>query len=187
MFIIDMLLVGAGLSMDAFAASVCKGLQSKRIHWTHALITALSFGLFQAGMPIIGWLLGSSFAGLIEPIDHWIAFLLLALVGGKMLWDAYHESCDVDAPGTVDLRELLMLSVATSIDALVVGISFAMTGIGIWLAALVIGLTTFTLSLAGFVIGNRFGARYERAATIFGGIALILLGLKILVEHLFGL
>lgn len=187
MFIIDMLLVGAGLSMDAFAASVCKGLQSKQIRWVQALITALSFGLFQAGMPIIGWLLGSSFAGLIEPIDHWIAFLLLALVGGKMLWDAFHESCDVDAPDTFDLRELLMLSVATSIDALVVGISFAMTGISIWLAALVIGLTTFTLSLAGFVIGNRFGARYERAATIFGGIALILLGLKILVEHLFGL
>lgn len=187
MFIIDMLLVGAGLSMDAFAASVCKGLQSKQIHWPQAFITALSFGLFQAGMPIIGWLLGSSFAALIEPVDHWIAFILLALVGAKMLWDAFHESCDVDGSDGFDLRELLILSVATSIDALVVGISFAMTGINIWAAALVIGLTTFVLSLVGFAIGNRFGAKYERAATILGGVALILLGLKILAEHLFGL
>lgn len=186
MIIVDMLLVGVGLSMDAFAASVCKGLQQKRVNWKHAFITALSFGLFQAGMPLIGWLLGSSFAALIEPVDHWIAFLLLAFVGGKMLWDGFHETCDASAPDAFDAHELLVLSVATSIDALVVGISFAMTGIDIWVAAAVIGGTTFVLSLAGFVIGNRFGARYERGATIFGGVALIILGFKILLEHLFG-
>lgn len=185
---LDLLLVGVGLSMDAFAASVCKGLQQARINWKQAFVTALSFGLFQAFMPIIGWVLGSSFAQLIEPVDHWIAFVLLAFVGGKMLWDAFHEEgegCGCE-PARFDLRELLMLSVATSIDALVVGITFSMAGISIWVAAPVIGLTTFALSLAGFAIGNRFGARYERPATILGGVALILLGLKILIEHLCG-
>lgn len=183
-----MLLVGVGLSMDAFAASVCKGLRSSRIDWRHAIVTALSFGVFQAVMPIIGWALGGTFAPYIEPVDHWIAFVLLAGVGGKMLWDALSgagESCPVDA-GRFDIRELIMLSIATSIDALVVGISFAMSGMDIWLPALVIGLTTFTLSLVGFSVGNRFGARYERTATILGGCALILLGAKILVEHLLG-
>lgn len=188
MAILDMLLVGVGLSMDAFAASICKGLRSPRIDWPCALIASFSFGLFQAVMPVIGWALGSSFAHLIEPVDHWIAFLLLALVGAKMLWDAFHEGDEglKSTPERFDMRELLMLSVATSIDALVVGISFSMTDMNIVLAAVVIGLTTFTLSLAGFAIGNRFGARYERPATIVGGVALILLGVKILVEHLFG-
>lgn len=187
MFLVDALLVGVGLSMDAFAASVCKGLQRSRIDWAQALVTALSFGLFQAVMPIIGWALGSSFAHLIEPVDHWIAFALLAAVGGKMLYDAWkgEGECPV-APERFDLRELLMLSVATSIDALVVGISFSMSGTDIWGTAVVIGVTTFLLSLAGFAIGNRFGTRYERAATILGGCVLILLGFKILFEHLFG-
>lgn len=186
MVILDMLLVGVGLSMDAFAASVCKGLQSSRINWTQALITAFSFGLFQAVMPLIGWALGSSFAAYIEPVDHWVAFVLLAAVGGKMLWDAFHEDdgCDCE-DGRFSIRELLMLSVATSIDALVVGISFSMTDMSIGLAVVVIGVTTFALSLVGFAIGNRFGARYERPATILGGVALILLGVKILAEHLF--
>lgn len=188
MAFLDMLLVGVGLSMDAFAASVCKGLQSARIHWKQAFATAFSFGLFQAVMPLIGWAAGSAFAHLIEPVDHWIAFVLLSAVGGKMLWDARQgtgecASCAKVAPFSI--RELLVLSVATSIDALVVGVSFAMSGTDIWAAAAVIGMTTFALSLAGFAIGNRFGARYERTAAIVGGGALIVLGLKILVEHLF--
>ncbi len=187
MVILDMLLVGVGLSMDAFAASLCQGLATKRIHWRNAIITAFSFGLFQAVMPLIGFALGASFAHLIEPIDHWVAFILLACVGGKMIWDAFHSSCDVtsaseDAP--LDVKKLLALSVATSIDALVVGITFAMSGMDIWSAAAVIGLTTFCLSLAGYAIGNHFGARHERAASIAGGVALILLGCKILFEHL---
>lgn len=188
MVFLDMLLVGAGLSMDAFAASVCKGLQSVRINWKQAFATAFSFGLFQAAMPLIGWAAGSAFAHLIEPVDHWIAFVLLSAVGGKMLWDARQQEGECAACADVasfSIRELLALSVATSIDALVVGVSFAMSGTDIWAAAAVIGLTTFALSLAGFVIGNRFGARYERAAAVVGGAALILLGLKILVEHLF--
>lgn len=186
MIIMDMVLVGVGLSMDAFAASVCKGLCYDRIQWKHAFATAFSFGLFQGIMPLIGWLLGSTFAHLIEPVDHWIAFALLAMVGSKMLRDAFHGGEDEDVCAPFSIRELMVLSVATSIDALVVGISFSMTAMNIGLAALVIGVTTFVLSLAGFAIGNRFGARYERAATIFGGIALIALGAKILLEHLFG-
>lgn len=185
--LIDMVLIGVGLSMDAFAASACKGLQQKRINWKIAFITAFSFGLFQAIMPLIGWLLGSSFTQLIEPFDHWVAFVLLAAVGCKMLWDAYHpddEEEDEVSANTLNVHELIMLSIATSIDALVIGVSFAMTGINIWIAIVVIGLTTFTLSLIGFVIGNRFGSRYEKAATILGGVALIVLGLKILMEHM---
>lgn len=189
MVIVDMLLVGVGLSMDAFAASLCQGLSASRINWRHAFVTALSFGVFQAGMPLIGYALGSSFAYLIEPVDHWVAFILLACVGGKMIWDAFHQSCDVPSDldnDHLDVKRLLALSVATSIDALVVGITFSMSGMDIWLASAVIGITTFSLSLAGYAIGNRFGANYERAATMAGGIALILLGLKILFEHLLG-
>lgn len=186
MIVFDMLLIGVGLSMDAFAASVCKGLQQARINWKQAFVTALFFGAFQAVMPIIGWFLGSSFARLIEPFDHWVAFVLLALVGCKMLWDAFHDDeCESCKDDTFSIRELIMLSIATSIDALVIGVSFAMTGINIWLAVVVIGITTFVLSLFGFVIGNRFGARYEKAATILGGAALIVLGIKVVVEHLF--
>lgn len=187
MIILDVLVLGVGLSMDAFAASVCKGLRSSRIQWRVAFITVFSFGLFQALMPVVGWALGSSFAHLIEPIDHWIAFILLAAVGAKMIWDALAEEDECSCKGNdLDARELVVLSVATSIDALVVGISLPMMGIPIWLASPVIGVTTFLLSLAGFAIGNRFGARYERSSAILGGVVLVLLGVKILIEHLSG-
>lgn len=188
MSLIDMLLVGVGLSMDAFAVSVCKGLSAHKVNWAQAFITALSFGIFQAGMPIIGWLLGSSVIALIEPIDHWVAFVLLAIVGGKMIYDAIHddgESCEVDSPNPKRFfAELLVLSIATSIDALVVGISFAMADISIWVAVAVIGMTTFVLSLIGFIVGNKFGSKFQKPATLAGGIALILLGVKIILEHL---
>ena len=128
------------------------------------------------------------FRSIIEPVDHWIAFALLALIGGKMLWEAFHEQpeeidCSTVAP-KLDMRELLMLAVATSIDALAVGVSLAFLGADIVLAAIVIGLVTFALSLAGVAVGSRFGARYERAATIAGGVILIVIGVKILIEHL---
>lgn len=184
---IELFMVGVGLSMDAFAVAVCKGLCMKRIRWAHAVVIAAFFGGFQALMPLVGWALGTQFAALIEPVDHWIAFGLLAFIGAKMLVDAMRgddEAVACPAEPKLDLRELLMLAVATSIDALAVGVTLAFLGVGIWAAAALIGLTTFVLSLAGVVVGNQFGSRFERPATIAGGVVLILIGVKILVEHL---
>lgn len=189
---IDTLLVGVGLSMDAFAVSVCKGLASKRINWLRAFAIALSFGSFQALMPLIGWALGEAVQSFIEPIDHWVAFILLAAIGLKMLWDAFHEDAEDEQKSSDEQTwasffiELILLSIATSIDALVAGISFSMANISIVWAVCVIGITTFILSLIGFVIGNKFGATFKKPATILGGVALILLGVKVLVEHLLG-
>lgn len=179
-------LTGVGLSMDAFAVSICKGLCMPKIRWAQAFVIALFFGVFQGVMPVLGWALGSSFAALIEPVDHWIAFALLALVGGKMLWDAFHEDDEAIecGPAKLDIRELLLLAVATSIDALAVGISFALLSVNIAAAALIIGLTTFAFSLVGVVIGHTFGARFNKAASVVGGVVLIVIGLKILLEHL---
>lgn len=185
---VELLLVGVGLSMDAFAVSVCKGLCMKRLNMRQALVIALFFGGFQALMPLIGWALGTQFEQLITPVDHWIAFGLLLIIGAKMLWDSFHGdddeqlSCAVD--GRLDLRELTMMAVATSIDALAVGITFAFLRVDIVASVVVIGVTTFALSLVGVAVGHRFGARYEKTATIAGGVVLILIGLKILLEHL---
>lgn len=183
---IEIFLIGIGLSMDAFAVSVCKGLGMHRIDYGRVLVIALFFGVFQGLMPVIGWALGSTFAVYVTTIDHWIAFVLLAAVGGKMLWDAFHEECEGCEPddGKLDLRELFMLAIATSIDALAVGISFLFLQIDIVAAALVIGCTTFVLSIIGVVVGNRFGARFEKTAQIIGGVVLVVIGLKILLEHL---
>ena len=174
--------------MDAFAVSVCKGLGMHRVNYAHALVIALFFGIFQGLMPVIGWLVGSAFAVYVTAVDHWIAFALLAFVGGKMLWDAFHdegeEEDDETSTQKLDLRELFMLAIATSIDALAVGISFSFLQIDIVAAALIIGCTTFVLSLVGVVVGNRFGARFEKPSQIAGGIVLIAIGLKILLEHL---
>lgn len=189
---VETFLIGVGLSMDAFAVAVCKGLGMKKINWRHTLIIALFFGGFQALMPLLGWALGTQFASYITPIDHWIAFGLLAFIGGKMLIDAFKGEggcdeacgCGEDEP-RLDIKELVMLAVATSIDALAVGITFAFFGVNIWLAILIIGVTTFVLSFAGVAIGNQFGSRFEKPATIAGGVVLTLIGVKILVEHLF--
>lgn len=187
MLLIDLFLIGVGLSMDAFAVAICKGLGMHRVNWRHSFVIALFFGGFQALMPLIGYFLGSQFASFVEPVDHWIAFALLAFIGGKMLWDAFHEDDGEQVQqeaDKLDLKELLMLAVATSIDALAVGISFAFLEVNICEAIVVIGLTTFALSLVGVCVGNRFGARYEKPSTVVGGVVLILIGLKILVEHL---
>ena len=173
--------------MDAFAVAICKGLGMRKIRWRDALVIALFFGGFQALMPLIGWAAGSLFASTITAVDHWIAFGLLAFIGGKMLWDAFHsegEEEDETSMQKLDLRELFMLAIATSIDALAVGISFSFLQIDIVTAALIIGCTTFVLSLVGVVVGNRFGARFEKPSQIAGGIVLIAIGLKILLEHL---
>lgn len=185
---IELFVIGVGLSMDAFAVAVCKGLGMKMVNWRHAFVIALMFGGFQGLMPLIGWALGSQLTSLIEPVDHWIAFILLVFIGGKMLRDAFRgddgcETCGC-AEEKLDMRELLMMAVATSIDALAVGVTFAFLGVNVMAAVVVIGVTTFALSFVGVVVGNRFGARFEKPATVAGGVVLVLIGLKILLEHL---
>lgn len=173
--------------MDAFAVSICKGLGMSRLNMRQTAVISLFFGGFQALMPLIGWALGSQLTDFITPIDHWIAFGLLAFVGGKMLWDAFHEDDEDEGVQTdekLDLKELLMLAIATSIDALAVGITFAFLQVAIVPSITIIGLTTFVISFAGVAVGHFFGARFEKPATIVGGVVLILIGVKILLEHL---
>ncbi len=184
---VELFLIGVGLSMDAFAVSICKGLGMSRLNMRQAAVISLFFGGFQALMPLIGWALGSQLTDFITPIDHWIAFGLLAFVGGKMLWDAFHEDDEDEGSQTdekLDLKELLMLAIATSIDALAVGITFAFLQVAIVPSITIIGLTTFVISFAGVAVGHFFGARFEKPATIVGGVVLILIGVKILLEHL---
>ena len=186
MGLVELFLIAVGLSMDAFAVSICKGLGMKRLNLKQGAVIALFFGGFQALMPVIGWLLGSQLAHIVEPIDHWIAFALLAFIGGKMIWDALHED-DEEESGeseTLDLRELFMLAIATSIDALAVGVTLAFLQVNIVFSAAFIGVVTFVLSFAGVAIGHQFGRRWEKPSQIVGGIVLILIGLKILLEHL---
>ena len=187
MGIVELLLTAIALSMDAFAVSVCKGLGMRRMRYDQALVISLYFGVFQALMPLIGWLLGTSFSRYIQAFDHWIAFVLLAFLGGKMLWDVFHEKEDGEqesAERRLDHRELFMLAIATSIDALAVGIAFACLEVNIWRSVSIIGVTTLVISFAGVWIGNRFGNRFQKKAEIAGGLVLILIGVKILAEHL---
>lgn len=186
---LELFLIGAGLSMDAFAVAVCKGLSMRKINYSHAVIIALFFGGFQALMPLIGWLAGKQFERYITSVDHWIAFVLLLIIGGKMAYEAIFEKdsddkCSVDSHLKLNYKELFTLAVATSIDALAVGITFAFLNVNIWAAISIIGITTFLLSFAGVIIGNKFGSIYKRKAEIAGGAVLILMGLKILLEHL---
>ena len=180
------LLLAVGLSADAFAVALGKGLHLRRFNLVNATIIAFAFGLFQAVMPLIGYLVGSAFSSYIESFDHWIAFALLALVGGKMLWEAFaddeDDEVDVDV---INYRELLVLAVATSLDALAVGISFAfLPNIAIGWVVLLIGVTTFAISFAGVLVGHKVGRRFGKPAEIAGGVILILIGLNILAEHL---
>ena len=186
--VIELFLLGVGLSMDAFAVSVCKGLGMRKLNKKQALIIGLYFGGFQALMPFVGWLLGSQFQKYITSIDHWIAFILLGFIGGKMMIEAVREWNEeevvdvMDAP--IDHKNMLVLAVATSIDALTVGITFAFLGTPIVEAITIIGITTMVISIAGVVAGNFFGSRYKSKAEFIGGLILVLLGLKILLEHL---
>lgn len=187
MGLFEVIMIGVGLSMDAFAASVCKGLAMRRLNVKNMLVIALFFGGFQAMMPCIGWFLGKQFEEYITSFDHWVAFALLAFIGGKMIFDVFRggeENSSGEKNDCLNIKEILTLAVATSIDALAVGISFAFLQVNIIKAVSVIGVTTFVLSAAGVVIGNMFGARYEKKATLAGGIILVLIGLKILLEHL---
>ena len=183
MGLIELFLIAVGLSMDAFAVSVCKGLAMPKCTFKKAAIVGLWFGGFQALMPAIGYVLGAQFQETIASIDHWIAFVLLALIGGNMI----HEALDNDeeeADASLDVKTMFLLAVATSIDALAIGITFAFLKVNIIPAVCFIGIVTFIISFAGVKIGNVFGARYKNKAEIVGGVILILLGLKISLEHL---
>jgi putative Mn2+ efflux pump MntP len=181
-----LLVLATGVSADAFAVALGTGLQLRRRVVGRALLIATLFGVAQAVMPFLGYLLGSTFAERIAPFDHWVAFGLLALVGGSMLRQAWHPAPAADHADAAEpaLRELLVLALATSIDALAVGVSFAFLDLEVWVAVLVIGLTTFALSFAAVLLGHRIGNRYQRPAEIVGGTILILLGAQIVVDHL---
>ena len=183
---IELLLTAVALSMDAFAVSTCKGLNLRTMSWKRAGIIGLFFGGFQALMPLAGWLLGRQFEHLITSVDHWIVFALLSIIGGKMIYDALkggEDSC-CPAEDKLDLKELIGLSFATSIDALAVGISFAFLQVRILPSIACIGVTTCLLSIGGVWIGHTFGAKYQNKATFAGGVVLVLIGLRILLEHL---
>ena len=186
MQIFEIFLIGIGLSMDAFAVAICKGLAMPKVKKTHALLIALFFGGFQAGMPFLGWLLGRQFQAYIVQVDHWVAFVLLLIIGGKMVKESFEkEEFDAcPAPYAVDLKELTLLALATSIDALAVGVTFAFMNVQILPAVTIIGVTTLALSYLGVFIGNWFGVKYKNKAELFGGVVLIGIGLKILLEGL---
>ena len=186
MGLVELFLIAVGLSLDAFAVAIGKGLSMRRLNMKQAAVIALFFGGFQALMPLIGWALGAQFSRLVASIDHWIAFALLAFIGGKMIVDAIRggeENVEeTDAP--LDVRELLLLAIATSIDALAMGVTFAFLQVDIVFSATLIGITTFALSFGGVAIGHVFGARWKKPSTLAGGIILVCIGMKILLEHL---
>lgn len=195
MGIIELFLIAVGLSMDAFAVSVCKGLSAGKVRLRHALIAGVWFGGFQALMPLVGFLLANSFYQVIEVFDHWIAFVLLLIIGGNMIKEAL-SSGEEETSDDLSCRAMVLLAIATSIDALAAGISLLavvelplITAEGInwssvWVAVSLIGVITFGLSALGVKLGNRFGARYEKKAELLGGVILVVLGTKILLEHL---
>ena len=185
MSLVEILLIGIGLSMDAFSVSVCKGLTTKKFSWNVALTCGLWFGFFQAVMPLIGYFLGEQFEQYITAVDHWIAYGLLFLIGANMIREALSKKDDAPADSSLSFKTMLVLAIATSIDALAVGISFACIQVKIWSSVIIIGVTTFIFSIIGVRIGNVFGSKFEKSAGILGGIILILIGLKILLEHLF--
>lgn len=184
---LELLILAVGLSMDAFAVSICKGLALPKISLKNTALVGLWFGGFQALMPVAGYFLGFRFREKITSIDHWIAFVLLAVIGLNMIKEACSKDCGCETEETdasLDFRSMLILAIATSIDALAVGITFAFLDVQLLSAVTLIGVTTFLLSAAGVKIGNAFGIRYKSRAELTGGIILILLGAKILLEHL---
>ena len=180
---IEILLISIGLAMDAFAVSVCKGLAMKKMSWKKAISIGLYFGTFQAVMPIIGYFLGTTFERFITNVDHWVAFILLVGIGINMVKEAFNKESE-NRNDNVDVKTMLVLSIATSIDALAIGITFAFLKVNLILAVALIGVITFILAVIGTKIGNRFGDKYQNKAELVGGIILVLLGIKILLEHL---
>lgn len=183
MKIYEIFLISIGLAMDAFAVSICKGLSMKKINWKSTLIIAIYFGLFQAIMPVFGYLLGSSFSVIVQKLDHWIAFILLTIIGGNMIKESKDDEAE-KRNDKVDFKTMILLAIATSIDALTVGITFAFFEVNIIVSISIIGLITFILSFLGVIIGNKFGDKFQNKAEFTGGVILIFMGLKILLEHL---
>ena len=180
MSILELFILAVGLSMDAFAVSVCKGLSLGKIKPKHMCIAGAWFGGFQALMPLIGYFLGSFFAEMIEKYDHWVAFVLLAIIGGNMIKESFGKDEKVDS--SMDVKSMLLLAIATSIDALAVGVTFAFLQVQIVPAVSFIGVITFIFSAVGVIIGSLFGTKYKSKAELFGGIVLVLIGIKILLE-----
>ena len=186
----NLISIGIGLSMDAFAVSICKGLCQRKMDWKKAVIVGLYFGIFQAVMPLIGYFLGSQFAGFISSFSHWIAFFLLAFIGIHMIKESREVSseeevaCDINGELELDFKNMIALAVATSIDALAVGVSFALLEINILGAVAIIGITTFIISAIGVFIGFKFGSKYKSRSEVIGGLILIGIGLKILLESI---
>ena len=185
MSIIEIALIGVGLAMDAFAVSICKGLAMRRMNYKKAIIIAAFFGVFQALMPALGYVLGTTFANKIAAIDHWIAFILLALIGANMIKEALSSDDDECQDDSLRLGDLIMLSIATSIDALAVGITFAFFNVSLLLSVSMIGIITFIICVIGVKVGNVFGEKYKSKAELAGGFILIVMGAKILIDHLF--
>ena len=184
MTLVELLLIAVGVSMDAFAVSICKGLSVRKLRPRYAFSTAIWFGGFQALMPIIGYFVAIHFADIVSNVDHWISFALLAYIGGSMIKESY-EKDDAEIDADFSFKMMFALAVATSIDALAVGVSFAFLKVNIWSAVLLIGATTAAFSGVGVKIGNVFGTRYKSKAELVGGVILVVIGVKILVEHLF--
>ena len=185
MSIIEIALIGVGLAMDAFAVSICKGLAMRRMNYKKAIIITAFFGVFQALMPALGYVLGTTFANKIAAIDHWIAFILLALIGANMIKEALSSDDDECQDDSLRLGDLIMLSIATSIDALAVGITFAFFNVSLLLSVSMIGIITFIICVIGVKVGNVFGEKYKSKAELAGGLILIVMGAKILIDHLF--
>ena len=183
MELFEIVFIGVGLAMDAFAVSVCKGLSMKKINWKNTIIIALYFGIFQALMPVIGYFLGSAFSDIVQKIDHWLAFVLLATIGINMIKESTDDELE-KRNDKVDFKTMIVLALATSIDALAVGITFAFFKVNLLLSITLIGVITFALSIIGVIIGNKFGDKLQNKAELTGGIILIIIGLKILLEHL---
>ncbi len=186
MGLVELIILSVGLAMDAFAVSICKGLAMKKMKWKNAIIIGLYFGIFQAIMPLIGYLLGVRFQSAITSIDHWVAFVLLVGIGANMIREAMSKEKE-EASDSIKVKDMLILAIATSIDALAIGITFAFLEVNITLAVSLIGIITFIISVIGVKIGNIFGDKYEKKAELVGGIILIGLGIKILIEHLLNL
>ena len=183
MGITEIIFISISLAMDAFAVSVCKGLSMPKMNWKKAIIIGLYFGFFQGLMPVIGYLLGSSFENLVTNIDHWIAFGLLSFIGISMILESFKKD-ESNNNDSIDFKTMIVLAIATSIDALAIGITFAFLNVNLLLSVILIGIITFIISVIGVKIGNRFGDKFESKAEIIGGTILFLIGVKILLEHL---
>ena len=183
MTLTEIILISIGLAMNAFAVSICKGLSIKKINWKVICIVGLYFGIFQAGMPIIGYFLGKGFESFVTKIDHWIAFILLSFIGINMIKEAFSKDENINGDD-LSFKTMIILAIATSIDALAVGITFAFFDVNIIFSISMIGIITFILSAIGVILGNKFGNKYEKKSQLLGGLILIIIGIKILIEHL---